>query len=172
MQIGFVYADKIRKDDWLPAIFEILYANMSVIAPTGNSLDKDYEEWYSTLYTALEKDPRKIVLMYDEDRLIGYFQYYVNQSASLFMMEEIQIRGEYHGKGVFQAFYKWLLPLLPRDTQKVEAYALKQNVKSRGILTHLGLCLVDGDDDERTVHYRGDFVKLLDRFNVICPNVE
>ena len=164
MQIQFRYADKTLKQDWLPAIFEILYDNMSIIAPTGRTFEQDYAEWYAQVSPALEKDPRKVVLMYDQDHLIGYFQYYVNTVESLFMMEEIQIRRKYHGTGVFQAFYAWFLPLLPCDVQKVEAYAHKKNVKSQGILTHLGLSPVNDNDHGQTVHYRGDFSALLERF--------
>lgn len=169
MEIRFVYADKTRKETWLPAIFEILYANMSVIAPTECTFEEDYAEWHSHVSPALDKDPRKIVLMYDGESLMGYFQYYVNEGASLFMMEEIQIKAEYHGAGVFRAFYAWLLPRLPRGIQWVEAYAHKQNAKSQGILAHLGLCPVGEGAGSRTDHYRGDFQALLDRY---APNCE
>ena len=164
MQIHFSYADKARKEEWLPEIFEILYANMSVIAHSGQTAEEDYAEWVSHVSPALDKAPRRIVLMHDGDSLIGYFQYYVNEGASLFMMEEIQIRCAYHGKGVFQAFYGWLLPRLPADIQWVEAYAHKQNAKSQAVLRHLGLCPVGEGAGGRTDRFRGDYQALYERY--------
>ena len=164
MNIRFIYADKARKEAFLPAVFDILYTNMSVIAPTGCTREEDYAEWHSHVSPALDKEPRQIVLMYNGDELIGYFQYYVNTSASLFMMEEIQILRAYHGTGVFQAFYAWLLPRLPRETQRVEAYAHKQNKKSQAVLRHLGLSPVGEGVDGRTDHFRGDFGVLAKRY--------
>lgn len=162
VNIRFAYADKAAKSTWLPAIFALLYANMSVIAPTGCTFEEDFAEWVSHVSPALDKAPRQIVLMYDGDRLIGYFQYYVN--GPLFMMEEIQLERTYHGSGVFQTFYRWLLPRLPADIQWVEAYAHKQNAKSRGILAHLGLCPVGEGTGGRTDRFRGDFGVLKGKF--------
>ena len=164
MQIRFIYGDKTRKSHWLPAIFEILRANMNEIAPTGCSYEEDYAEWLSNVSPALEKNPRQIVLMYNGEELIGFFQYYVNEGASLFMMEEIQLRPAYQGTGVFQAFYAWLLPQLPSELRTVEAYAHRKNVKSRRILDHLGLKLVDEDVGEDIDHFRGDFSVLFARY--------
>lgn len=164
MNIHFAYADKACKSEWLPQIFEILYTNMSVIAPTGCTFDEDYAEWVSHVSPALDKAPRQIVLMYDGDSLIGYFQYYVNEGASLFMMEEIQLERAYHGTGVFQAFYRWLLPHLPQGIETVEAYAHKQNAKSQAVLRHLGLIPIDEGVGGRTDHFRGRFGVLLETY--------
>ena len=62
------------------------------------------------LSPAIKKEPRKIVLMYSSLELIGYFQYYTTDKT--FMMEEIQIKREHHGKGVFREFYSWLMQKL------------------------------------------------------------
>ena len=62
---------------------------MSVIAPTGNTYEQDFQLWQSSVAPALSKQQRQIVLMHSDDEIVGYFQYYVNDNV--FMMEEIQI---------------------------------------------------------------------------------
>ena len=55
------------------------------------------------------------------------------------MMAEIQFKKEFHGCGMFTAFYTWLVKQLPKDLAFVEAYTAKTNIKMQGILEHLGL---------------------------------
>ena len=161
MQIRFIYGDKTRKNYWLPAIFEILHANMDEIIPSGRTYEEDYAEWFSNVSPALEKAPRQIVLMYNGEELIGFFQYYVNEGSFLFMMEEIQLRRGYQGTGIFRGLYAWLLPQLPSDLRTVEAYAHKKNARSRLILGHLGLKPMSKDAAGELDHFRGDFSALF-----------
>ena len=162
MKIHFEYANKSDLELLLPQLFEILYANMSVIAPTSNTYEEDYEIWFSCVYPAMQKTQRQMILLYDEDNIIGYFQYYVNEE--IWMMEEIQIRKRYHGTGVFSALYAWLVRQLPGNIKTVEAYAHKQNVKSQGILTHLGLKQIGENKSGNSYHYRGDYKNFLNRY--------
>ena len=162
MNYRFEYAQKSEMSILLPKLYEILYSNMSLIAPTGNSYEKDFEIWYSNVYPAMMSSPREIVLMYDENAIIGYFQYYVN--GGVFMMDEIQIKWEYQGAGVFSSFYSWLIQRLPAAIQSVEAFTSKQNQKSQGILEHLGLDQVGENKNGSCYHYKGDYKKLHDKY--------
>ena len=159
----FEYAGKADLPALMPRLFEILHANMSIIAPTGNVYEDDFEDWCAKVYPALTTTVREIVLMYDETNIIGYFQYYVN--GGVFMMEEIQIKQEYQGAGVFSALYSWLMQRLPAALQTVEAYANKLNEKSQGILTHLGLSQIGENKGGSCYHYRGDYKNLRDKYN-------
>ena len=159
----FEYAQKGELSGLLPKLFEILHSNMNLIAPTGKSYGEDFEEWYSCVYPAMMNTPREIVIMYDGSDIIGYFQYYIN--GALFMMDEIQIKQEYQGAGVFSAFYSWLIQRLPMALQTVEAYANKLNEKSQGILEHLGLNQVGENKNGSAYHYKGEYKTLHDKYN-------
>ncbi|MBQ9744192.1 MAG: hypothetical protein IJW19_03615 [Clostridia bacterium] len=159
----FEHATKEELNALLPKLFEILHSNMSIIAPTGNTYSEDFEIWLSNVYPALMSTPREIIVMYDESNIIGYFQYYIN--GALFMMEEIQIKQEYQGAGVFSAFYSWLIQRLPMALQTVEAYANKLNEKSQGILTHLGLSQIGENKGGSCYHYKGDYKNLQNKYN-------
>ena len=76
--------DKSLKGELLPHLFDILHSNMSKIAPTGNSYEEDLAFWLSCVSPALDKEPRRILLLYDGDEIAGFFQYCVNNG--LFMM--------------------------------------------------------------------------------------
>lgn len=162
MNLSFQYANKNELAATLPMCFALLHANMNIIVPTGNSYEKDFDDWYSEVYPAMQKEPRQIVLLYDGDVLIGYFQYYVSRGT--LMMEEIQLRKEYQGSGVFRAFYSWLLNELPKDLERVEAYAHKRNTKSQGILEHLGLLRCGENKNGNSYFYRGSYSSLFSKY--------
>ena len=154
--------DKFQKDAVLPLLFDILHANMSKIAPTGNSYEEDLAFWLSCVSPALEKEPRRILLLYDGDEIAGFFQYFVNNG--LFMMEEIQFRDRYQGTGVFSELYAYLIRIIPRDTEFVEAYANKGNHKSIAVLNHLGLEIVGENKNGISYHFRGRYETILRRY--------
>ena len=162
MTYHFAYANKTELKALLLQLFELLYANMKQISPFEKTYEEAYEMWFSNVYPAMQKPQRQIVLMYCEDQICGYFQYYVNLGT--FMMEEIQIRKEHHGKGLFSAFFSWLVHQLPSNIATVEAYAHKTNDKSQGILRHLGLVQIGEDQESDTYHYRGEYQTLLNRY--------
>ena len=162
MNYCFKYVNKAQLKDILPRLFEILHANMSRIAPTGNTYEDDYKIWFSNIYPAMEKTQRQIVLMYSEKDIIGYFQYNVN--CETFEMEDIQVNKVYHGTGIFSAFYTWLVRQLPGDIKNVEAYADKKNIKSQGVLEHLGLTQIGENKNGKSYHYKGEYKKILDKY--------
>ena len=97
MKYNLSFLDKRECDRILPRLFEILYQNMSVIAPTGESYEEDRAEWLAAVSPAMQKEPRQIILMHDREHLAGYFQYYVNNGT--LMVEEIQIAPQYQQTG-------------------------------------------------------------------------
>lgn len=158
MRYHFIYADKTKLQEILPDCFSILHSNMRLIAPTDNSYEEDFEIWYSAVFPAMQKAPRQIVLMYYNDTLIGYFQYYVLKNSM--MMEEIQITAEHQGRGLFRKFYVWLLSELNGDIEFAEAYAHKRNVKSQRILRYLGLEVCDEKTNDNHFYFKGKYSDL------------
>jgi hypothetical protein len=135
-----------------------------VIAPTGLTYAEDKAEWLSCVPSALEKEARQILLIYDRDELIGFFQYYVTADHSTFMMEEIQFKAVYRGSGLFGELYRFLIPKLPADIVSVEAYADKRNTKSLGVLGHLGLTVIGENKNGKSYRLRGDFTRLKEKY--------
>lgn len=162
MDFSFAYADKTKMEETLPILFDILYSNMSQIAPTGNTYENDRREWFSNLVPAMQKEPRQIVLFYADGVLAGYFQYYINAGA--FMMEEMQIKRRYQGTGLFHTFFSWLVERLPKELEMVEAYSDKKNDKSQAILEHLGLVRSSESKNGNAYYYRGDYTALLQKY--------
>lgn len=161
--ITFSFLPKDMASEVFPRLYEILWTNMSKIAPSGASYEEDYAEWYGSVFPAFtEKEPRKIILIRDGDDTVGFFQYYVNDTT--FMMEEIQLLPEYQGKGVFQKLYARLADDVPPGVPFVEAYAHKNNVKSQGILAHLGLEKIGENKNGNSYRYRGDCQAMLDKY--------
>ena len=161
----FKFADKLQIEQLLPDLFRILHSNMSIIAPTDNSYNEDFEIWSSYLTPAMQKEQRQIVLMYVECKLVGYFQYYINVDINSLMMEEIQIKKEFQGTGLFSEFYNWLIKNLPKDIMYVEAYANKNNYKSQSVLKHLGLVELGENKNGNSFYYKGAYVNLLNKYS-------
>ena len=161
----FKFADKLQIEQLLPDLFRILHSNMSIIAPTDNSYNEDFEIWSSYLTPAMQKEQRQIILMFAESKLVGYFQYYINVDINSLMMEEIQIAKEFQGTGIFSALYKWLIEQLPKDVESVEAYANKKNLKSQSILKHLGLVESGENKNGNSFYFKGAYVNLLNKYS-------
>ena len=96
-------------------IFNILADNMRVIAPTGHSREEDFGCWYDAVSGGLHKEERQIILIKDSGSIIGFFQYYVNRDT--FMMEEIQFKAEYQGKGIFRQLYCFVFSNIKKDIE-------------------------------------------------------
>lgn len=160
----FSFLPKEKTNQYLPDLFRILHSNMSLIAPTGNSYEEDYAIWSSCIIPAMEKEPRQIVMMHADSKLVGYFQYYINGDTNSLMMEEIQIVKELQGTGLFSEFYKWLVRQLPEDILYVEAYANKKNLKSQGILVYLGLTESGENNNGSSFYYKGKYADLLSKY--------
>ncbi len=166
MQTGeFLFLDKEKLDVFVPDLFEILYSNMRAIAPTGNSYDEDLAIWRSCIVSEMGNEQRQIILMYVNNVLAGWFQYYIDVDGNSLMMEEIQIKQVFQGTGLFSAFYKWLVRQLPNDILYVEAHADKRNYKSQAILEYLGLAKLGENKNGISFCYKGKYADLLRKFS-------
>ena len=157
--IRFEYLNKSDFAAFAQQIFNILADNMTAIAPTGNSREEDFILWFDAVRDGLQKAERQIILIKDDEGLIGFFQYYTN--ADTFMMEEIQIKPEYQGKNVFRKLYGFLIENISKDILFVEAYANIANNKSIGILEKLGLSKIGTNKNGRCFHFKGNYSDLL-----------
>ncbi len=92
LNLSFEYVNKPDFSAVANDIFNILADNMTLIAPTGNTREDDYNCWYGCVTDGLNRDERQIILIKDNDNIIGFFQYYINEDT--FMMEEIQFKSE------------------------------------------------------------------------------
>ena len=117
------FLDKNEVQRFLPQLFSILHENMSVIAPTGNSYDRDYEIWSDAVAPAMQKENRQIILIFNDETLIGYLQYYTNETT--FMIEEAQIKQAHQGRGVLRSAFAYICDYIPPNVLYVEAYANK-----------------------------------------------
>ena len=162
MTFTFTFADKENVRDILPGIFKILHDNMSIISPTGSAYEEDFAVWRGYIIPAMQEEHRQMVLMLCDGDLAGYFQY--NIRGDSFMMEEIQIKPEYQGTGLFSELYRWLENELPAGIFSVEAYSNKNNVKSQKILEHLGLRRIGENKSGSSYFYRGTCLELWKSF--------
>ena len=161
--IRFEYLNKPDFSVLSNDIFNILADNMTAIAPTGNSREEDYNLWYDAVCDGLKREERQIILIKDNETLVGFFQYYTN--GDTFMMEEIQFKPEYQGKGVFRALYGFILKSIRNDLKFVEAYANIGNSKSIGILKKLGLVDIGLNKNSRSYHFKGKYSDLLEWYH-------
>ena len=152
----------LRKSDFSvlsQQIFDILADNMTTIAPTGNTREEDFSMWYDAVRDGLQREERQIILINDDETLVGYFQYYINTDT--FMMEEIQFKSAFQGKGVFRELYGFVLENIKNDLQFVEAFASINNNKSIGILKKFGLLNTGINKNGRSYHFKGSFADLI-----------
>ena len=133
----FCFLDKGEKEIWLPQLFGLFYDNMHSIAPFSGTFQQEQERWIAEISPALEKAPRQIILCFADGRLAGYIQYYIR--GSMLMVEELQIIKEYQRTCLFYRFCKYLLSVLPRDLQTIEAYAHRENHQSIRMMQRLGM---------------------------------
>ncbi len=159
LNLSFEYLNKPDFSALARQIFVILADNMTVIAPTGNSREDDFALWFDAVSDGLQREERQIILIKDSETIVGFFQYYTN--ADTFMMEEIQFRPEYQGKGVFRKLYGFILKNIRNDLEFVEAYANTKNQKSIGILEKFGLLNTGLNKNGRSYHFKGDFIDLI-----------
>lgn len=154
----FCYLDKSQKDYWLPQLFDLLYENMRSIAPSGLSYEQDRDQWLAAVSPALEKAPRQIIMCFAGTELAGFVQYYIRDQ--LLMIEEIQLRKEYHRTMLFYRFCKHLISVIPDNLQTVEAYADKQNLNSIRLMEKLGMQCLEEDPDSPFVHMHGSAERI------------
>ncbi len=143
-----------------PELFRILHANMSQIAPTGNSYETDLVCWLDAFGSSFsECESRHIILVKSADRILGYFC--CSTDASTLFMEEIELEPSLHGSGCFRRIYELVTSELPESIEYVEACANKRNAKSLAILAHLGLKPIGTNKSGTSYRLRGRYSDLL-----------
>lgn len=158
----FKYLNKTEKKTILPLLFDIFYTNTVELAPSEKSYELQRDEWLSEVSPALEKEPRKVILCYSEGELAGFLMYYTR--GELLMVEELQLKKKFQRTRMFYFLCKHLMSILPSDISIVEAYALKNNLNSQGIMQYLGMNFVPHEIGFPLVHLRGSAQKIKERF--------
>ena len=159
--IRFSFLDKAEKDVWLPILYDLLYDNMQLIAPSGLPYEQEKAQWLSAVSPALEKEPRKIIMCISDDELVGYIQYYTRND--LLMIEEVQIKKPYQRTLVFHKMCKYLATIIPLDIEYIEAYADERNSYSQKLMKKLGMEQLNDTCSPGFVRLRGkaDFARKL-----------
>lgn len=161
MSLKYLSFEYLYKPDFSAVandIFNILADNMTEIAPTGNTREDDYNCWYGCVSDGLKRDERQIILIKVNKKIVGFFQYYINENT--FMMEEIQFKPEYQGKGIFRKLYGFVIPQIRDNIEFVEAYASIRNSKSIGILEKFGLTNIGLNKNGCSYHFKGRYADL------------
>lgn len=162
---NFIFSDSGMLEEKLPDMFRILYSNMNTIMPTGNSFDEDFSVWMTYAVPTMQEKNRKVIFLYADDMLVGYFQYSLNAESCSLFMEDMQIQAEYQESGLFSVFFSWLVRHLPENIQTVEAHSGKVNYKSQAILEHLGLQRIGENKTGNSFHYKGNYSFLFDKYS-------
>ena len=160
----YCFMKKENFENMSAKLFEILANNMDGIAPTGNPREDDFKTWYSDVSKKVKNDEVNFVLATDEvsDEIVAFFEFHTTEDT--LVMDEIQISGTYHGKGVFREIYAFVFDNIGTDYRYVEAAANKLNTKSIGVLYTLGLKAVGELHNGGCLLLRGDFDDLLKWF--------
>ncbi len=146
----FEKLNKSQKDDILPVLFDIYYGNMSRICPGGNPYNIEREEWLTEVSSALEKDPRQIMLMYQNDNLAGFIMYYTG--GELLMIEELQIKERYQRTLLLHKLFTYLTELLSSGCARIEAFASEKNYRSLDLMKYLGFCTIGKNEKYNLFH--------------------
>jgi len=144
-------------------MFDILAESMSKIDPSEMITEEDFVSWAEYMENHCESGQGHVILIFNEDDLCGYFQYSLTNET--WMMEEIQFKSAYQGSGMFSQLYRYLVTVIPANTQFVEAYANKNNTKSQVVLKHLGLQVMGENKSGRSFHFRGDYQKIREMYS-------
>lgn len=147
----FEFLDKSKVGETLPVLFNILYDNMEKIAPFDKSFEQAKFEWTQQVAPAMKKDRRQIVLMYDNHALVGYAQYYTNET--ILMIEEIQLKPEYQRTMLLYEFCKFMKAIVPSEITYIEAYTDKRNTNSQKLMRDLNMKIIN--DDGKYYHFQG-----------------
>lgn len=166
--VRFEFLNKSQFDKYSNKIFDILFDNMNIIAPTGNTRNEDFILWNVVAIEGIKNDNRHFVLVFHEETnyVIGFFQYSIINYT--FMMEEIQLCSDFQGRyNIFRDLYSFVLKNISNDLLYVEAYANKRNCKSISILEKLGLKIIGENRNGTSFHFRGNFKDLI-KWNMKC----
>jgi len=157
---SFVFYDPAQAEKVLPQMYDILFTNMSRIAPTGNAYEDDKRTWMA-YRTSPQGEERKILLMYLDETLVGYFQYGVE--GDVLLADEIEITPAQQRTLLFYRFFRFITGILPKNISSIRAYINKQNSNSQAIAGKLGLKAVGENASGHSWLYEGD-IKGLSKY--------
>ena len=139
--------------DMLPRLFSILHTNMTKIAPTNCSYEGDQKLWLDYVLPAFRAGQCQILLMYAGETLAGYFQYSIQGDTML--VDEVEIRPEYHRTMVFYRFCQFMLTKLPPQVRYMTSYVRKDNQNSLSVHEKLGMERIGENGSRTSWQYRG-----------------
>lgn len=152
-KVTFRFLEREQAEAVLPQMFDILYTNMSRIAPTGDSYEDDRRTWTAYMRAAAQSGQR-VILMEVDGTLAGYFQYRLEGDTLL--VEEIEIVPEYQRTLLFYRFFRYAVNIIPKEIAYVEAYIDKSNANSMTIAQKLGMQVAGENSTGRSWRYRGE----------------
>ena len=148
----FCYLDKIKKDQFIPELFDLFYENMSKIISFEKSFEDEKREWIECISEAVCKAPRQIILCLEDEEIVAFVMYYTR--GDLLMIEELQIKEKHQRTRLCYRLFKYMLGMLPDDIATVEAFEHKENHNSHQVMKNLGMTIAD-DSLGKFIHLRG-----------------
>ena len=160
----FVFRELSLDEDgeFLPRMFDILYTNMTAIAPSGASYEADMEMWRGYMEPALKEGSTKVILMLAGEELAGYLQYSI--LGEILRVDEVEIRRDYQRGMLFYRCGQYFLSNLPAGIHYVESYVNKQNRNSLSIHKKLGMEIIGENPSGRSWHMQGELAVVSARF--------
>ena len=162
-KIKFTLLDKSQKSEILPLLFDIFYENTSKISPFSKPYEAERDAWLSEVSPALEKPPRQIILIYHGTDLAGFVMYYTRDE--LLMIEELQLVPKYQRTLLCYKTVKYLYEFLGEKIERVEAYALKSNQTSIGLMQDLGFAKINDTLGTKFLHFSCDANEIKSKFS-------
>ena len=143
----------------LPQLFDILYVNMTLIAPTGCSYENDLKIWMEYIEPRIENKEVSLLLILVADRIVGYFQY--STKDDVLWAEEIEVIPELQRTKLFYLFCKDFLTQIPAQIRFVCSYVNKDNWNSIKIHEHLGMNRIGENSRGTSWLYQGDAINMV-----------
>lgn len=147
MQI--MHLDKKEIKTVLPELYEIMAENGCRIPQAL---------WLSEVGSALEKENRQLLLLKKEERILGFFMYYLR--GECLVAEELQIVKAYQRTGLYFALCRYLARNF-EQVKQIEAFAEKENLYSQELMEKLGMRKTK---EEGFFHFYGDAESLRRHF--------
>lgn len=147
---------------YLPKMFDILYYNMTAMAPSDAGYENDQRTWMDYIVPALSQRTVQVLLMFAGEELAGYFQY--SHRENTLMVDEVEIRRDYQRSMLFYRLGQYLLTDLPENIRYVESYVNKRNGNSLSIHKKLGMEIIGENRSGSSWHFRGDVAAVAKRF--------
>ena len=147
MQI--IFLDKKEIKAVLPELYEIM---------AENGCRMPQVLWLSEVGSALEKENRQLLLLKKEERILGFFMYYLR--GECLVAEELQIVKASQRTGLYFALCRYLVRNFEQIKQ-IEAFAEKENLYSQKLMEKLGMRKTE---EEGFFHFYGDAESLRRHF--------